>query len=376
MTLLAIEGVSKRYGRAVALEDVALAIPEGGRTAIVGPSGSGKSTLLRLLVGFEAPDRGRILLGRDCLADGPASRPAHARAIGIVAQDGALFPHLSVAQNIAFGLDREARRASGAVRDLMRVVELDEALHDRHPHEVSGGQQQRVALARALARKPRLMLLDEPFSALDTGLRDATRRAVARVLAQAGITCILVTHDQAEALSFADRVAVLRDGRVAQFGTPRELYLRPRDRAVAAFLGDAIVLPAEIRGGSALCRLGEVAVDPGTPGGPAEIMLRPEQVRLDPVAPGSAGETGPGCVGRVTDITFGGALSGITVELVDRDGAPDTAASRLDLKGFGLDLPRVGDRVRITVTDRAHVFGREAPSAASKADFTKTNAHG
>ncbi len=376
MTLLTIEGVSKRYGPAVALADVALAIPEGGRTAIVGPSGSGKSTLLRLIVGFEAPDRGRILLGRDCLADGPASLPAHARAIGIVAQDGALFPHLSVAQNIAFGLDRDARRAAGTVRDLMRTVELDADLHDRHPHEVSGGQQQRVALARALARKPRLMLLDEPFSALDTGLRDATRRAVARVLAEAGITCILVTHDQAEALSFANRVAVLRDGRVAQFGTPRELYLRPRDRDVAAFLGDAIVVSAEIREGSARCRFGTVAVDPAAPPGPAEIMLRPEQIRLDVIAPDSPGETGSGCIGRVTETTFGGALSGITVELVDGDGASHTVASRLGLKGFGLDLPTVGDHVRITVRGTAHVFGREAPSAASRADVTMTNAYG
>ena len=362
MTLLAVEGVSKRYGPAVALEDVALEIPEGGRTAIVGASGSGKSTLLRLLVGFEAPDRGRILLGRECLADGPASRPAHARAIGIVAQDGALFPHLSVAQNIAFGLAREARRASGAVRDLMRAVELDEALQDRHPHEISGGQQQRVALARALARKPRLMLLDEPFSALDTGLRDATRRAVARVLVEAGITCILVTHDQAEALSFADRVAVLRRGRVAQFGTPRDLYRHPRDRDVAAFLGDAIVLPAEIRDGSAWCRLGPVAVDPAVVPGPSEIMLRPEQVRLEVIASGDARETGPGCVGRVAETTFGGALSGIVVELAADGGAPDTAPTRLDLKGFGLDLPKPGDNVRITVAGRAHVFVRAAPS--------------
>lgn len=373
MTLLSIEGVSKRYGSAVALEDVALAIPEGGRTAIVGPSGSGKSTLLRLLVGFEAPDRGRIVLGRDCLADGPASVPAHARAIGIVAQDGALFPHLSVADNIAFGLGRDAR--GGAVRDLMRMVELDEGLHDRHPHEVSGGQQQRVALARALARKPRLMLLDEPFSALDTGLRDATRRTVARVLAEAGITCILVTHDQAEALSFADQVAVLREGRVAQFGTPRDLYLRPRDRNVATFLGDAIVLRAEVGVGLALCRLGTIAVDPATPPGIADLMLRPEQVRIEAITPDQVTENGTGCIGRVAETTFGGALSGITVELLASEGASDGAAPRLDLSSFGLDLPTVGDHVRITVTGRAHVFGWET-TCASRADLLETNAYG
>lgn len=369
MTFLSIEGVSKRYGAAVALDDIAMAIPEGGRTAIVGPSGAGKSTLLRLLVGFEAPDRGRIVLDGEILADGPASVPAHRRHIGIVAQDGALFPHLSVAENIAFGLTRDDPGRRGGVRDLMTTVELDGTLHDRRPHELSGGQQQRVALARALARKPRLMLLDEPFSALDTGLRDSTRRSVARVLAAAGVTCILVTHDQAEALSFADTVAVLQAGRLAQIGPPRDLYRHPVDATVAAFLGDAIVMPGEIARGSARCRLGLIPVAPATEPGAADIMLRPEQIRLDPAGPTRLPDA---CYGRVVDVAFGGSLSGLTVELLARDDeahAPrdaPTAPRRIDLKAFGLDPPRPGDIVRLTVEGRAHVFARTCPPARAE----------
>ena len=370
MILVRVEGVSKRYGPAVALQEVALAIPEGGRTSIVGPSGSGKSTLLRLLVGFEAPDRGRITLGGTVLADGPASVPAHRRAIGIVAQDGALFPHLSVAGNIAFGLGRGARRVDDTVRDLMRTVELDTALVERRPHELSGGQQQRVALARALARKPRLMLLDEPFSALDTGLREATRSAVSRVLSDAGITCILVTHDQTEALSFADQVAVLREGRVAQAGAPRDLYLRPADPETATFLGDAILLPAEVGHGSARCRLGTIAVRLGVEPGPVQLMLRPEQVRIRAVDPAGPPTGSNGCRGLVTQVTFAGPVSGITVALSGPDGSADRAAApaQLHLKSFGPDLPRVGDTVLLTVTGEAHVFECRALPARLRLD--------
>ncbi len=275
MTFLTIKDISKHYGPARALDRICVDIAAGSRTAIVGPSGSGKTTLLRIIAGFEVPDEGQVIIEGEMLADGPAIVPAHRRSIGIVSQDGALFPHLSVAENIGFGIERGATDREQRIRDLIDMVELDRGMLDRRPHQLSGGQQQRVALARALARKPRLMLLDEPFSALDTGLRENMRKAVARVLHTAGITAILVTHDQAEALSFADQVAVLREGRLVQAGTPQALYLSPRDRETATFLGDAILLPAELEAGFADCALGRIATDAGDRSGPAEIMLRP-----------------------------------------------------------------------------------------------------
>ena len=366
MTLLELDDLSKSYGAVAALDGVTLAVAEGSRTAVVGPSGSGKSTLLRLVAGFEAADRGRIVLGGETVADGCRGVPAHRRGIGIVAQDGALFPHLSVADNIGFGLDRGARDRAERVRELMGAVELDPAMGARRPHELSGGQQQRVALARALARRPRLMLLDEPFSALDAGLREATRAAVAGVLGQFGIACILVTHDHAEALSFADRVAVLEAGRLVQAGAPRELYWRPRDARAAAFLGETVLLPGEVRGGSAACRLGRVPVAPGTAPGPAEIMLRPEQIRLEPAAPGEALDDA-GALGEVTAVAFGGTLSSVTVALPAGGGSP---AASLVLKTSGADLPQVGARVRLSVTGTAHVFARPSarPPARCAAD--------
>ena len=210
--------------------------------------------------------------------------PAHRRGIGVVAQDGALFPHLTIADNIGFGMDRGDAGRARAHRRAGRHGRARPAMLRRRPHELSGGQQQRVALARALARKPQLMLLDEPFSALDTGLRANMRKAVAELLRAAGITTILVTHDQAEALSFADQVAVMRDGRLSQVGTPRELYLKPRDRMIAAFLGDAIVLPARTGRRLGTVRLGRIAATPPARRGAAEIMLRPEQLQLTPVS--------------------------------------------------------------------------------------------
>ena len=348
---LVLDGVSKRYGEVAALADVSLAVADRSRTAIVGPSGSGKSTLLRLVAGFEAPDRGRILLDGRALADGPAIVPPHRREIGIVAQDGALFPHLTVADNIAFGLERGTADRAGRVRALAAAVELDEGLLRRHPHEVSGGQQQRVALARALGRRPRLMLLDEPFSALDAGLRETTRRSVAAILEAHGVPCILVTHDQTEALSFADQVAVLHDGRLLEVGSPRDLYLTPRNRRTAEFLGEMLVLPAEIRGGEARCRLGRLAVGGGARPGPADIMLRPEQIGLAPLADTVAR---PGaCVGRVAGLAFAGALSSVTVDL---ESAGDAGPTSIVLRILSTDLPAIGDRVRLDVRGAAHVL--------------------
>ncbi|RWX14127.1 ABC transporter ATP-binding protein [Rhizobium leguminosarum] len=343
MTLLTIENISKRYGPVQALKDISLEVSAGSRTAVVGPSGSGKTTLLRIIAGFEQPDVGRVTLDGDLLADGPATVPAHKRGIGIVSQDGALFPHLSVAENIGFGFERGAADREKRIVELLDMVELDRGMLARRPHQLSGGQQQRVALARALGRKPRLMLLDEPFSALDTGLRENMRKAVARVLQAAGITTILVTHDQEEALTFADQVAVLREGRLIQAGSPQSLYLHPRDRETALFLGDAVLLPAIIRNGLADCALGRVAVE-GSRQGKAEIMLRPEQIRV--VADESDRDYG----GRVVEVEFGGAVCTVAVSL---DGV---ALPPILIKTSSVALPGRGDLVRLDIAGKAHVF--------------------
>jgi iron(III) transport system ATP-binding protein len=348
MTFLDLRSISRRYGAVTALDGVDLAVAAGSRTAILGPSGSGKSTLLRIIAGFEAPDAGRVALDGQVLADGPAAMPAHRRGIGLVAQDGALFPHLDVADNIGFGLARNDPRRADRIAELMAMVELDPAMLRRRPDQLSGGQQQRVALARALARSPRLMLLDEPFSALDTGLRASTRKAVSALLAAAGITTILVTHDQAEALSFADQVAVMRNGRLLQAGSPRELYLRPRDPMIAEFLGEAIVLPARLDDGWADCALGRIGVDDRRRG-EAWIMLRPEQLVLAEDRDGTAG-----ALAEVAEIDFGGSVCSVTVRLLE--GPAPAGTGRLLLRRPYLGLPEPGARVRITVRGAAHVF--------------------
>ncbi|WP_211128978.1 ABC transporter ATP-binding protein [Sinomonas albida] len=321
---LEIEEVTKTFGRRgpggggvnEVLKGINLHVARGGTTAIVGPSGSGKTTLLRLIAGFESPDSGRIELDGETVA-GDAWVPAHRRNIGYVAQDGALFPHLSVGQNIAFGLDggrlggkyRGRKAIATRVEELLEMVALDGSYAKRRPHELSGGQQQRIALARAMAREPEVMLLDEPFSALDAGLRVATRRAVAKVLAKAGVTTILVTHDQAEALSFADQVAVMRGGKLAQIGNPFVVYTRPADRATAEFLGDAVILDAWLEGSLAMCSLGPIPVRHPTTQGHVQIMLRPEQIRI----------ASEGTIhGTVLDWDYFGPESSVRIKLAER----------------------------------------------------------
>ena len=341
--ILDIDGVRKSYGAVTVLDGIRLSVAAGSRTAIVGPSGSGKTTLLRIIAGFEVPDAGTVTVGGTCLANGPDAVPAHQRGIGFVPQDGALFPHLTIADNVGFGLPRSLAGRTQRIRELMQLVSLDEALLRRRPHELSGGQQQRVALARAMAQQPRLMLLDEPFSALDTGLRAATRKAVAALLAQTGITAILVTHDQAEALSFADQVAVMRAGTLVQVGSPQTLYHHPRDADTARFLGDCIVLDAELRQGQARCALGTIPVADTQREGSAQIMLRPEQLELGP-------QDGAGVRAEVVDTDFGGASCTVRVQLAERNVAP------MEVRSPSLAPPAVGSMVSVQVRGEAHVF--------------------
>jgi iron(III) transport system ATP-binding protein len=222
MADVVLDSIAKRYGNVDVLARLDLRVSDGRTLAIVGPSGCGKTTILRLIAGFERPDAGTITIGGSVVS-GPAWVPAHRRGIGYVPQEGGLFPHLTVAQNVTFGLDR-ADAGGERLHELLDLVSLDAAFASRRPDQLSGGEQQRVALARAMAIRPRLMLLDEPFSALDADLRGETRDAVRRLLDATGITAIVVTHDREDALDFADDVAVMGGGRVARIGPPAELY--------------------------------------------------------------------------------------------------------------------------------------------------------
>lgn len=349
MTFLEMNALRKNYGPVAALDGVDLSVPLGSRTAIIGPSGSGKTTLLRLIAGFDRPDSGRIVLDGTVLVDGSDMVPPHRREIGVVAQEGALFPHLTIAENIGFGLAGNAAAQSARVRELLDMVGLEQAMLARKPDELSGGQQQRVGLARALARKPRLMLLDEPFSALDTGLRASTRKAVAQVLAEAGVTTILVTHDQAEALAFADQVAVMRNGRLVQVGPPRDLYLQPNDAMTAVFLGEAIILPATVANGVAVCGLGQLQVDVADWQGPAQLMLRPEQLSIAPAA-AAAGQGGgaDAILGTITDIDFCGASYDVAIRV--------SADCAFRLRMSSLEVMAPGDVVKITVLGSGHLL--------------------
>jgi iron(III) transport system ATP-binding protein len=280
MTAVTIQKLTKTFGSTEILRGIDLKVPDESVTAILGPSGCGKTTLLRLIAGFDAPDSGKILLGEQLVCgEGRFFAPQH-RRVGDVPQEGALFPHLDVADNITFGLKVRARRRGQRVEELLALVGLDSAVRQRFPHQLSGGQQQRVALARALAPRPSLILLDEPFSSLDAGLREGTGQAVVAVLKAMQTTVVLVTHDQSEALSLADQVAVMRDGILAQVGTPHEVYRAPADLGVAEFMGAAVVVDADVVDGSALTDLGLLHVMAGYGRGRARLLVRPEQIEL------------------------------------------------------------------------------------------------
>jgi iron(III) transport system ATP-binding protein len=284
--VLDLNGVTKRYGDVVALDGVSLEVRRGEVLAVVGPSGCGKTTLLQVVAGLTTVDAGAIAIDGRAVAGSGAWVPPEHRRVGVVFQDHALFPHLTVADNVEFGIardrDRRARRAE--VLDLVRLDHLAE----RYPHELSGGEQQRVALARALAPRPAVVLLDEPFSSLDANLRVGLRQQTAAVLRAAGTTAVFVTHDQQEALSIGDRVAVLRAGRVEQVDRPPVVFHEPGTRFVATFIGEADLLTGHARDGVASTAVGEVPIS-GAPGdGEVEVMVRPHEVVAVPDASGAA----------------------------------------------------------------------------------------
>ncbi|MGH8279158.1 MAG: ABC transporter ATP-binding protein [Gammaproteobacteria bacterium] len=365
-TGLRVRGLWKSFGQTRVLQGIDLEVNQGKLVTVLGASGSGKTTLLRLLCGFERADAGRIELGERTVAHGAELHVApEKRGVGYVAQEGALFPHLSVAENILFGLPRHLRKA-GRSENLERVLRLLELMDlpsyyaRRMPAALSGGEQQRVALARALAPKPAVVLLDEPFSALDAGLRAETRAAVVASLKRVDATALLVTHDQDEALSMSDQVAVLQNGRLAQVADPQTLYRFPVNREVARFVGEAVLVPGTIHGDSVECCFGHLLLATEMrallPAGtaPVDVMIRPEQFRLYVVEPDLKHSDGPAHLAQVEKLSFYGHDAQIALCL--------ECGVRFRASVPGINLPTPGDQVRFRVIGPVIVYPRESGS--------------
>ncbi|WP_441249593.1 ABC transporter ATP-binding protein [Kitasatospora sp. McL0602] len=345
MSGLSITALHAEHGRSEVLAGIELSVEDGALACVLGPSGCGKSTLLRVIAGFHSATRGRVALGERVLDDGRRRLPAERRRIGYVPQDGALFPHLTVAGNIGFGLPRGERRER--VAELLDLIGLT-GLGDRHPHQLSGGQQQRVALARALAPAPELLLLDEPFAALDAALRTELRTEVAATLRRAGATAILVTHDQEEAFSFADTIAVMRAGRIVQQAPPQELYREPADAGVARFLGEANLLPARLDGVKADTAFGTLPLTAATSSDRDLVMLRPRQLRLS-----TAPATGIGTVrARVVRRLFRGHDWRIELATEGHHDLPERLIAYTDGASF-----ETGAHVYVEIHGPAHPLG-------------------
>ncbi len=339
-----VTDLSYSIGAQTILDSISLSIEDGSRAAIVGPSGSGKSSLIRMIAGLASPSGGTVSLGGRVVT-GTRNVPAHRRGVAYVPQDGALFPHLSAAANITFGLPRAQRHTA---HEWAEIVSLDTTLLTRYPHELSGGQQQRVALARALAVKARAIVLDEPFSALDTGLRAEARRNVVEALKRVGATAILVTHDQEEALSFGDRLGVLEAGSLTQYGAPLTLHDYPRTARIAAMLGAVVFLDATTDGSTATTAFGPVplrhALGAAAPTpGRVSVLLREGQLALVSGTPNAviAHVEGEGQWDRVTILNDRGYGTAVTARLLRRPGSALVKGSevRIGIGGTGYVLP-------------------------------------
>lgn len=353
MTALEISGLHKTLGARPVLAGVDLSVDDGELTAVLGASGCGKTTLLRLIAGFEVPDEGTIVLGGRVVSGNGVLVPAQRRHVGYVPQEGALFPHLNVSENIVFGLPRSARRAEYRVDELLELVGLDRHVRHRPPSQLSGGQQQRVALARALAPRPTLLLLDEPFSSLDAALRAETRAAVVTALRAAQAAALLVTHDQGEAMSMADRIAIMRDGRILQTGSPATVYGRPADAETARSVGEAVTLAAQVRDGSAETSIGQIPLRRTVENGPVRLLVRPEQVRILPVVEGQRVQ-----LARVDRIDYYGHDSLISLTVLATD---EHVLSRI----VGDTAPALGCTVRLELVGEALHYAPDAVDDAS-----------
>jgi iron(III) transport system ATP-binding protein len=343
MTQLEIKNLSVSFGGQEILHDVNLSVEQKELIAVLGSSGAGKSTLLRLIAGFEAPSAGEIWLSDKKVSSADALTAPERRGIGIVPQDAALFPHLTVSGNIEFGLrglDKAKKHAR--VLELLKLVRMEE-FADRTPDQLSGGQAQRVALARALANKPALVLLDEPFSALDAELREVLRLEVKAALKAEGATAILVTHDQEEALSLADRVAIMRSGTIIQVGTPTEIYNAPADLGIATFLGDSVLIDGEVVDGKVHTSLGKLtALNHVEDGQKGVVAVRSENFYLQPNPNGDSE-----VIGRV----FFGHDAVVEVQ---------TPSQKIRARSNGPFAPEVGMRVTVWVRGAVNFYPNTA----------------
>jgi putrescine transport system ATP-binding protein len=359
--LVRFEAVTKRFGEVPAVEALSLDIFERELFALLGPSGCGKTTLLRLLAGFEAPDQGRIILDGEDIA----RVPPHRRPVNMMFQNYALFPHLTVQGNVAFGLKQDGLprpEIAARVREMLALVKL-EGLESRKPHQLSGGQRQRVALARALVKRPRVLLLDEPLAALDKKLRRETQFELMHLKERLGLTFIIVTHDQEEAMVLADRIGVMHQGRLVQVAPPRDVYERPNSRWVADFIGDVNLIEGRVLecgdGATLIESLGLGRVRVGTaaagselrPGDRVWVALRPEKVRLAQEVPSAARDN---CVaGVVSEIAYRGDFSVYKVRLDSGFVMKASVANASPLMDRAL---RCGDRVTFTFAPAAGVL--------------------
>ncbi|GEL44018.1 iron ABC transporter ATP-binding protein [Methylorubrum extorquens] len=336
---LDIRGVSRRYGRMLALDDVSLSLSAGEILAVLGDSGCGKSTLLRLVAGLDEPDAGEIHIDGRRIAGRGGGEPPETRGVGLMFQDYALFPHLTVLANVRFGLSHlPGARARTVARERLAEVGLA-GRETSYPATLSGGEAQRVALARALAPRPRVLLLDEPFSNLDAGTRERVRADTLAVLRQDGISAILVTHDAAEAVEFADRIALMRKGRLIQCDTAEALYRAPVSPFAARALGDIVTVAGLASGGRLATPLGTVALPSSGPDGAVQVCLRPEAIRIVP--------RGEGVPGRVLRRNFAGGSTRIDVEIPGLDEPLRLTAAQEDHVDDRIELGLVEGRILV-----------------------------
>ncbi|MDJ0626972.1 MAG: ABC transporter ATP-binding protein [Rhodobacter sp.] len=277
---LKIQNITRRFAGRAVVDDISLKVRARQVTCLLGPSGCGKSTTLRCIAGVDRPDQGRILVDGKPVCDASVSVPPEARSIGLMFQDFALFPHLTVAENVAFGLSGNRASKRLRVEELLERVHLSRFVDD-YPHELSGGEQQRVALARAIAPRPKIMLMDEPFSGLDNRLRDGIRDETLEILKEEGSAVLLVTHEPEEAMRMADEIALMRDGKIVQQGAPYNVYNAPVDKAAAAFFSDINVIRGTVRGALTDTPFGQFLA-PGVPDGTeVDIVIRPQHLKID-----------------------------------------------------------------------------------------------
>lgn len=357
---LEVQNLTRHFGGRAVVDDVSFAIPAGQVACLLGPSGCGKSTTLRLIAGVDTPDSGRIHLDGHPVCDTGLLVPPERRSVGLMFQDFALFPHLSVARNVGFGLNGSTPDKQARIADLLDRVQMTGHI-DSYPHELSGGEQQRVALARALAPRPQVLLMDEPFSGLDERLRDGIRDDTLALLKEEGTAVLLVTHEPHEAMRMADQILLMRDGRVVQQGAPYNLYNAPADRQVAGFFSDLNILTGRVQGALTQTPFGDF-LTPGMPDGTeVEIVIRPQHLKIDfdrnGNGPAPTPENGTAAHARVVRARYLGRDS--LIEFVT-----DTGAITLTASVPGVFLPPAGTPMWLMLRrDRCFVFPKRSGSS-------------